>query len=402
MTNIYQQIHGRAEELSTATAGDLSELVQTPSFSTKEQAVAELIRQKMISAGFDDARIDGLGNVIGRVGSGGRTIAFDAHIDTVYPGEKENWDRDPFSGQIVDGCVHGRGTVDQKGGMASMIAAGKIIKELELARDVTVLFTGTVMEEDCDGLCWDYLIKKEQVRPDLVVITEPTNLNIYRGQRGRMEMAVKIRGTSCHGSAPERGDNAIYKMSRIALEIEKLNEKLPTDSFLGKGTVAVSEFKSSSPSQCAVADYAEIYLDRRLTLSETRESAIDEVLAASAQAGYPKAIVEIPQYKETAYTGLRHPMEKYYPTWTLDAESPWLRVAQKTYLDLFQKNPLIDKWTFSTNGVAIAGIHGIPCIGMGPGNEILAHAPNEFCKIDDLVSASAFYAAVIAHIGGSH
>lgn len=400
MNNIYTQINKRACALASTTASDLSDLVRTPSFSTKEKAVAELIEKKMLAAGFDEVRLDGLGNVIGRIGSGKRTIAFDAHIDTVYPGEVDNWDFDPFSGKVEGGWVYGRGTVDQKGGMASMLSAGRIIRELDLTGDLTVLFTGTVMEEDCDGLCWNYLIREENIRPDLVVITEPTNLNLYRGQRGRMEMSLKIRGTSCHGSAPERGDNAIYKMSRIALAIEQLNSSLPTDSFLGKGTVTVSEFKSSSPSQCAVADYAEIYLDRRLTALETRESAVGEVLAASAELGYRDIEIEIPTYRERSHTGLCYPMEKYYPTWTLEPGSPWLAIAEEVFRELFAKNAFVDKWTFSTNGVTIAGVHGIPCLGMGPGNEVLAHAPNERCKIEDLTRASAFYAALVAHLGG--
>lgn len=400
MENLYKHIKKRAKELESETASDLSDLVRAPSFSAKEKDVAELIRQKMVSAGFQEARIDGLGNVIGRVGSGSRTIAFDAHIDTVYEGEIGNWSFDPFSGKIADGLVFGRGTVDQKGGMASMLTAGKIIAELDLARDLTVLFTGTVMEEDCDGLCWHYLVQEENIRPELVVITEPTNLNIYRGHRGRMEMVVKTRGVSCHGSAPHRGVNAIYKMSRIALEIEKLNDTLPTDDFLGKGSVTVSEFKSNSPSQCAVADYAEIYLDRRLTASETRESAVREIVEAGAKAGYEDVLVEIPFYREKAYTGLTYPMEKYYPTWTLDENSPWIEKAKMTYKSLFSRDPHVDKWTFSTNGVTISGIHGIPCIGMGPGNEIHAHAPDETCPIEHLSSASAFYAGLIANIGG--
>ena len=282
--------------------------------------------------------------------------------------------------------------------MASMVYAGKILKELGLTKEFTVFFTGTVMEEDCDGLCWQYIIEKENIRPELVVITEPTNMNIYRGHRGRMEMTVSIKGLSCHGSAPERGDNAIYKMARIALEIEKLNEHLKHDPFLGKGTITISEFKSSSPSQCAVSDFASIYLDRRLTVGEDRDSSVQEVVDAARRAGYEDVVVEVPKYEEASYTGTTYVTDKYYPTWTLDEDSEWLRVARRSYEQLFEKAPLVDKWTFSTNGVAIAGMHGIPCIGLGPGNEVLAHAPNESCPLDHLRDAAAFYAMFVANL----
>ena len=396
---MYKKILERAKELEKETTEFLADMVRVPSFSTKEKGVIDVIKKEMEKVGFDEARVDGLGSIIGRIGNGPRIIAFDAHIDTVYPGDKSQWDFDPFEPKVEDGKIWGRGTVDQEGGMASMVYAGKIIKELGLQNEFTLLFTGTVMEEDCDGLCWQYLIKEEKIVPELVVITEPTNLNIYRGHRGRMEIQISIKGVSCHGSAPERGDNAIYKMSRIALEIEKLNERLKVDPFLGKGSVVVSEFKSEAPSQCAVSDFASIYLDRRLTVGETRESAIAEVKDAAKRAGYPDVTVEVPEYKEKACTGLVYPIDKYYPTWVLEEDSPWVKNAAETYESVFNKKPLIDKWTFSTNGVIISGMHGIPCIGMGPGNEVLAHAKNENCPIEHLSAATAFYAALIAHLG---
>lgn len=399
---MYKKILKRAKELEKETTEFLADMVRVPSFSTKEKGVINVIKKEMEKVGFDEVRVDGLGSIIGRIGNGSRIIAFDAHIDTVYPGDKSQWNFDPFDPKTEDGKIWGRGTVDQEGGMASMVYAGKIIKELELENEFTLLFTGTVMEEDCDGLCWQYLIEEEKIVPELVVITEPTNLNIYRGHRGRMEIQISIKGISCHGSAPERGDNAIYKMSRIALEIEKLNERLKVDPFLGKGSVVVSEFKSEAPSQCAVSDFASIYLDRRLTAGETRESAIAEVKDAAKRAGYPDVTVDVPEYREKAYTGLVYPIDKYYPTWVLEEDSPWVRNAAETYESVFLKKPLIDKWTFSTNGVIISGMHGIPCIGMGPGNEVLAHAKNENCPIEHLSAATAFYAAFIAHLGGAN
>ena len=374
-------------------------MVRVPSFSCREKGVVDVIAAEMRAAGFDEVRIDGLGSVIGRVGSGPRVIAFDAHIDTVEAGERKNWDFDPFQPEIRDGKVWGRGTVDQEGGMASMVAAARIIRELGLNDRFTILFTGTVMEEDCDGLCWLYLLREEGLRPELVVITEPTNMNLYRGHRGRMEIRVAVRGRSCHGSAPERGDNAIYRMARVALEIEKLNERLRPDPFLGKGTVTISQFVSGSPSLCAVADYAAIHLDRRLTAGETKDSAVAEVHDAAQRAGVPVE-VEVLQYAEAAYTGRVYPMEKYYPTWVLPESSPWLAGAVEAYRGVLGADPKVDKWTFSTNGVAIMGIHDIPCIGLGPGDEVLAHAPNEACPLEHLSGAAAFYAGFVAHLNG--
>jgi putative selenium metabolism hydrolase len=395
MKDTLAKINKLADSYADYTAGNLSKLVKIRSLSLGEQAVAEELKRQMLEAGFDDARIDKLGNVIGRIGNGRKILAFDGHIDTVDVGNIANWTSDPFSGEISNGFVYGRGTVDQKGGPAAFVTAGRILKELGFDRDLTIFFTGTVIEEDCDGLCWKYIVEEEQIIPDFVVITEPTNLNIYRGHRGRMEIEVTFRGVSAHGSAPERGKNAIYMASRACLEIEKLNERLAGDEFLGKGSAALSEFVSGSPSLCAVSDYAKIHIDRRLTWGETKESAVAEIQEIVKDMD---AEVVVLQYEETAYTGLRYGMEKYYPTWKIAEDHPLVLSANQAFLGLFDKKPLIDKWTFSTNGVTINGYYKIPCIGFGPGNEVLAHAPNEKVPVSDLVAASAFYTALAYYI----
>ncbi len=389
MEDIYKKINELAEKYRDYTAENLSKLVKIKSLSMQEKEVQHELKRQMEEAGFDEVRFDGLGNVIGRIGNGKKVLAIDGHIDTVDIGNIENWDFDPLGGEIKDGYVHGRGTVDQEGGIASFVTAGRILKDLAFDRDMTVYFVGSVMEEDCDGLCWKYIIEEEKIKPDFVISTEPTNLGIYRGHRGRMEMRVVFHGISCHGSAPERGDNAIYRAARAALEIEKLNLRLKHDDFLGKGTVTISEFKSGSPSLCAVADYAHLHLDRRLTWGETKESAVAEVEELVAELG---GKVEVLYYEETAWTGLKYGMEKYYPTWKIPVEHEIVQTAISAHEKLFDKEARIDKWTFSTNGVTINGIYGIPVIGFGPGNEVLAHAPNEKVPIDDLVAASAFYA----------
>jgi len=396
----FEAIRRRAKEMEGDTARFLCDLVRTQSFSGKERGVIAVIRREMRRIGFDEIRVDGLGNIIGRIGSGPRVMAFDGHVDTVLPGDRSQWAFDPFDARVEDGKVLGRGSVDQKGGVATMVHAGRIIKELGLNDQFTIYFTGTVMEEDCDGLCWQYILNEDGIKPELVVITEPTNLNIYRGHRGRMEIRVEVKGRSCHGSAPERGDNAIYKIARIALEIERLNERLRGDPFLGKGTVTISEVNSSSPSLCAVADESGIHLDRRLTSGETKASALAEVREAAARAGCPDARVVVLSYAQAAYTGKVYPTEKYYPTWALEESSPYLRCAVDAYAGVLGKAAFVDKWTFSTNGVATAGLKGIPTLGLGPGNEAYAHAANEACPVGHLSAAVAFYAALVARLNG--
>jgi len=389
MEEIYSRINDLAKKYKDYTASNLSKLVKIKSLSKEERDVQLELKQQMGEAGFDEVFIDGLGNVIGRIGNGKKILAIDGHMDTVDMGNLENWDFDPLGGEIKDGFVHGRGTVDQEGGPAAFVTTGRILKELGFDKDLTIYFVGSVMEEDCDGLCWKYIVEEDKIKPDFVISTEPTNLNIYRGHRGRMEMHVSFYGVSSHGSAPERGKNAIYMASKVALEIEKLNERLAFDEFLGRGSVTISEFVSESPSLCAVSDFARLHLDRRLTWGETKESAVAEIEQLIEGMN---AHVEVLHYEEEAYTGLRYGMEKYYPTWKIPEDHEIVQTGVSAFKHLFDKKPLVDKWTFSTNGVVINGIYGIPTIGFGPGNEVLAHAPNEKVAVSDLVTASAFYA----------
>ncbi len=378
-----------AKHLKADMCQFLIDIVNLPSASCHEREVAQRITAEMTKLDFDEVRIDAMGNVIGRIGSGKRILAFDAHIANVDVGNRSLWDFDPYDSHVSDGFVSGRGAADQKGGLAAMVYAGKMMKEFALHRDFTIYFTGTVMEEDCDGLCWQYLIEQEKIRPDFVMITEPTNLGIYRGQRGRMEMKISVNGRSAHGSAPERGDNAIYKMNGIIRNIEKLHTKLRTDPFLGKGSIAVTQVISDSPSLCAIPDSCSIHLDRRLTWGESKKSATAEIHRIIQAAG---GVLEIPFYEEKSYTGFYYPAEKYFPTWKIGEDHPLVQSAINNYRQLFEGPPRVDKWTFSTNAVSICGIHGIPCVGFGPGQEEMAHAPNERVPIHQLIHACAFYA----------
>jgi putative selenium metabolism hydrolase len=387
--DLAKTILNKAEEYKDYTANNLSKLIKIKSLSGEEEGVANALKQMMEEAGFDEARLDGLGNVIGKIGNGKKIIAIDGHIDTVDLGNLDAWEFNPLGGEIKNGFVLGRGAADQTGGPVAAITAGKILKEIGFPDDVTLYVTGTVMEEDCDGLCWNYIVEEEKIKPDCVIVTEPTNLNIYRGHRGRMEIEVSFFGLSSHGSAPERGKNAIYMASKAALEIEKLNEKLAIDSFLGKGSVTVTEFVSSSPSLCAVSDFAKIHLDRRLTWGEDKELALNQVKEIVKGMN---AKVELLNYEKISFTGMKYGMEKYYPTWKIEEDHKVIKSGVKTFSELFNQKPKVDKWTFSTNGVTINGIHKIPVIGFGPGNEELAHAPNEKVPVEHLVKASAFYA----------
>ncbi|MDR0841747.1 MAG: YgeY family selenium metabolism-linked hydrolase [Christensenellaceae bacterium] len=408
----------------------LRDLIAIPSESCEEEGVIKRTIEEMKKLGFDRAEIDPQGNALGYMGHGPRLIAYDGHIDTVGVGNLSNWKFDPYKGYENDDEIGGRGGSDQEGGIVSAVYGAKIMKDLSLIPDdITVLVTATVQEEDCDGLCWQYIHQKDGLTPEFVISTEPTDGGIYRGHRGRMEIRVDVKGISCHGSAPERGDNAIYKMADILKEVKALNENgyeagdaikglakmldpkfnpehYEDARFLGRGTVTTSQIFFTSPSRCAVADSCSISLDRRMTAGETWESCLQEIadLPACKQYG---AEVTMYMYDRPAWTGLVYETECYFPTWINKETAPHVQALVDAHKALYgekrvgnpgslhlRNRPLTDKWTFSTNGVAIQGRYGIPCVGFGPGAESQAHAPNEIIWKEDLVRCAAVYAAV--------
>ena len=383
-----------AERYTPEMVTFLREMIAIPSETGGEEPVVARVRAEMERVGFDEVKVDGLGNILGRVGSGTTVIALDGHLDTVGVGDPSTWARDPYRAEVLDGVIYGRGASDQEGGVAAAVHGARIAKELGLLDGVQLWVTGSVMEEDCDGLCWQYILREKVLQPDVVVITEPTNLGVYRGQRGRMEMEVRTQGRSAHGSAPERGINAVYAMAPIVAEIEQLNQRLAAtvDPFLGAGTVTISHVRSTSPSMCAVADSCTIHLDRRLTFGETWEQAVRQVeaLASVQRAG---ATVTVLDYARASYTGLTYPTKMFYPTWALPEAHAAVRAGVAAARGALGTDPVVGKWAFSTNGVATAGMFDVPTIGFGPANEVYAHTPDDQCPVQDLAAAARFYAA---------
>ena len=419
----------------------LRAMISHPSESAEEGEVIACIKAEMERLGFDEVTVDGLGNVIGYVGDGDKIIALDGHTDTVGIGNRDNWTHDPYEGYEDDEVIYGRGGSDQEGGVCSAVYAAKMMKDLDLIPEgYKVMVVGSVQEEDCDGMCWQYIVNKDFGGPEaasdkiaFVISTEPTDGGVYRGHRGRMEIRVDVRGVSCHGSAPERGDNAIYKMADIVADVRALNNNGCTEStaikglvkmldpkynpdhfedarFLGRGTCTVSQVYFTSPSRCAVADSCAISIDRRMTAGETYESCLEEVRNLPAVKKYGDDVkVSMYMYDRPSWTGEVYETEAYFPTWINKESAPHVKALVDAHKALFgdkrigcapsmdkrEGRPLCDKWTFSTNCVAIQGRYGIPCVGFGPGAESQAHAPNEITYKDDLVTCAALYTAAL-------
>lgn len=387
------RVMAEAERHRTATVDLLRDIIRTPSLSGGEADVVARLQGEMASLGFDEVIEDPFGSVVGRIGSGPVKIVYDSHIDTVDIGSRSEWSRDPFEpaleGSLEGGVVHGRGASDNKAGIASMIHGAALARDLDRLGEVTLYVIGSVQEETCDGLALEQVLTNVVPLPDVVVLGEATGCKLYRGHRGRVEVAVRTRGTSCHASAPDRGHNPVYDLAGVIAEIEELNGRLGYDEFLGAGTIALTKIECETPSLNAVPATATLYVDRRLTVGETPELALEELrsLRSVRSVGGEVTLLD---YEKTSYTGMTLTSKKYFPTWVTPEDHVSVSAGVAAGTEALGRPPEIGHWVFSTNGCASMGRLRLPTIGFGPADEVHAHTAHDQCPTDDLVQSIAF------------
>jgi putative selenium metabolism hydrolase len=365
-----------------------------PSMDSQIGPVGERIAAELTALGFDEVRFDVMGNLIGRKGHGPRVIVYDSHIDTVGIGDPSAWQWDPFIGKLEDGVLYARGACDEKGSTPGMAYGIALAFELGLCSpDEWTLYYFGNMEEWCDGIAPHSFVEVDpQVRPDFVVIGEPTRMQVYRGHKGRLELKVTAKGRSAHAAANQLGDNAIYKLLPIIEAISRLEPQLGDHPFLGHGKITVSDMSVRTPSINAVPDEATIFIDRRMTFGETKEQVRAQLEALIPAEQRASISVEELFYDEPSYTGFVLPVEKYFPAWALDEDHPLVVAGQRTRTAIGLPDAPAGKWNFSTNGIYWAGKAGIPSIGFGPGDEVTAHTTEDSVALDEVVLATAFYA----------
>lgn len=386
------EVKNKVEASHESIVKFMREICAIPSMNSQLKDVGTRIIEEMKKLGFDEARFDKMGNVVGRIGNGKKTLVFDSHIDTVGIGDASVWKWDPFEGKVENGLLYARGACDEKGSTPGMIYGMSIARDLGLLEGWTVYYFGN-MEEWCDGIAPNTFVEVDpKVRPDFVVIGEPTKMQVYRGHKGRVELKVVAKGKSAHAASNQLGDNAIYKLLPIIAGIRDLEPKLGDHPFLGHGKITVSDMTVKTPSLNAVPDEATIFIDRRMTFGETKETAIEQIRALIPEKDKASITVEELFYDEASYTGFVFPVDKYFPSWALEEDHLLVKAGQavKQIIGLPDGKP--GKWEFSTNGIYWAGKAGIPSIGFGPGDEIYAHTVGECVPLDEVVKSTEFYA----------
>ncbi|MCD7949254.1 MAG: YgeY family selenium metabolism-linked hydrolase [Erysipelotrichaceae bacterium] len=367
--------------------------VQTRSYSDEEENMAYLLVNEMNKLRYDEAYIDSTGNVVGRIGNGKTIIHFDGHMDTVEVNDGDLWDYPPFSGQIVDGYLWGRGSVDMKSALCAAIYGAAKARDLGYLNDKTVYVTGTVCEEYCDGVNLKLLYEELGVKPDYCIICEPSGNVITLGHKGKAQIRITTHGISAHGSAPEKGKNAVYEMAEIIQRVEKLNQTLYEDG--SHGTIVLSDISCISASLNAVPSSCSIYLDRRLAMGETLHQVENEMneLIKEKDASWEVGVLIHQSWK-----GKELYYEPMHDPWMIEKDHPLTQALIRSYETVYA-SPVdqFDFWDFGTNAITPVSL-GVPTIGFGPGEYKLAHMLNEHCSIDQIMKASDIYCQLIKEI----
>ena len=387
-----QEIKKKVEENRNDIIQFMRDIVSIPSMDSKIGPVGERIQAEMKKLGYDELRFDKMGNTIGRIGNGKKVLVFDTHIDTVGVGDPSAWEWDPFKGKIENGILFARGACDEKNSTPGMVYGLAIACDLGLLDGWTV-YCFCNMEEECDGIAPNSFVEVDpKVKPDFVVIGEPTKMQVYRGHKGRLEMKVTSKGRSAHAASNHLGDNAIYKLLAIIAGIRDLESQLGDHPFLGHGKITVSDMHVKTPSINAVPDEAVIFIDRRMTFGETKEQVRAQVEGLIPEEYRDTVKLEELFYDEPSYTGFVFPVDKYFPAWALAEDNPLVLAGQLAREQIGLPKASSGKWNFSTNGIYWAGKAGIPSIGFGPGDEETAHTVLDSVSLEDMVKATEFYA----------
>ncbi len=391
LNDFVSKINAWVDENKDDVVQFLVDFIAKKSVTYNEKDAVEFYTNKMKEFGFDEVRIDKVGNALGRIGSGKTVILYDAHIDTVEPGDAAAWGQDPLKAEVKNGEVWGRGAVDDKACLTGFAFAGKAMKALGLTADFTLWVSGSLSEEDVEGSCVKAMMEENpDIKPEYILVGEPSENRLVRGHKGRALIRITVPGKAAHASAAHMGDNALTKALPMIDSIDKFQD-FTEDPFLGKGTIEVTYVECNTPSLNTVPGEVTVVCDRRISCGETSEDLIKEMQQHLAKA--PGAQAAIDTESVTTYTGYEISCEDYFPSWVMPEDHKIVQSGVAAYKAVYGKEPVVGKWDFCTNATSLCGRTGIPALGFGPGDEELCHSSEDRVPVDELVEAVKFYAA---------
>ncbi|MBN1217896.1 MAG: M20/M25/M40 family metallo-hydrolase [Anaerolineae bacterium] len=380
-----------AQERQAATIAFARQIVQIPSRSGQEREIAAAISYEMKNLGYDKIWTDEAGNVIGKISGGqGPTILLNGHMDHVDPGPAAGWPYPPFSGQIVDGELWGRGSVDMKGPVACMIYAASLFKQLDFSPPGDILMTVPVMEE-VGGLGTRHLTSHLQA--DAAICGEPSHNTLRRGHRGRVGLHLTFKGRSAHASTPHLGVNPHYSAATFLTRLPIM--EMTREEGVGASSVTPTLYVTDQRSPNVIPGEVRLTLDWRNVPGESPETIVAKIRALlNSCLPENETTIEIASSEFTTYTGLRTTLPDIFPSFLLAEDDPFVQAAHATLVDVLGRDDGVDIWRFATDGGHLMTA-GIPTVGFGPGDEKLAHTNQERISLAQMEEAVVAYAALI-------
>src|SRR5882724_6228484 len=350
-----------------------------------EYLCKEVVSEKMRSLGMEISYYEkepGRTNVVGKIGNGKRSVGFVSHMDVVPPGDRELWNTDPFTPTIKDECIYGRGTLDDKGSFACAYGACKAFLAENPNFDGTIYLIAAADEEMGSELGIIYLVEECGIRFDVAIIPDggKMNLSIY-GEKGIMWVEITSYGVQAHGSTPELGKNAIVPLAQLISTLPSLDLGDDFDKAFDGWTMNIGTIHGGFSTNMVPAS-ARVTIDFRIPKGISHNSV---VAAIQAKADAVKSTNPDASFK----IAVLHETEPHLTEKTSVVIQAFDRAAKKLAIPM-------DYGTFGGNTVANnLYFAGITSVVHYPGDDKLAHVPNEFVKIDELVLGSVLYAETL-------
>ena len=309
------------------------------------------------------------------------TLLLNGHLDVVPPGE--GWTVDPFEGVIKDGRLYGRGAVDMKAGIASMVSALQAMLQSGYEPRGTIILAA-VADEEVDQTGTRYL-GEIGLKADYALVAEPTSLKPMIAHKGRMILEVSTLGKTAHAAMPEQGVNAIDKMARVLEATQKEGAALQkrTHPILGKPTLTVTTIQGGSAIN-SVPDRCQLTLDRRYLPDEKPEEIME---------GLQRQLAALSAHDEAIQWELK--LLKHAPPLASSIDNPLVSVLRKAVIEVCGEDPGVGGLLATTDAGVLWAELGIPTVVCGPGDLYQAHKPDENISLDELVQAARVYARVI-------
>lgn len=371
-------------EYKTSSVIDLlQKAIRAKSVSGSEKEVALLFKKEMERLNYDKAYIDEYGNVIGFIkGNKEGTIAFQGHMDTVGVPDESLWTYPPFSGEIHEGKLYGRGTCDMKSSICAMVEAGGRLAQDKERNFCSFYVIGIVYEEIFEGVSLGKVL--DSIKIDALVSGEPSDMNIMIGQKGRAEIVVETKGINAHSAFPEKGKNAIKYMSQFIGKLDEIN--CPINDVLGKGLMVATDIKSFPyPGSSVIPDLCRLTIDRRLVVGESETSILENIKEAFSELKSSDKEFDGECYlvkdKQQCYTGSFLESNRFFPAWVIEKNHKLVK-SLATAIEKSCVNLIYNTYDFCTDGSESAGRRNIPTVGFGPAPSNRAHIVDEFVEVD--------------------